>query len=157
MKKRVFAKILIIYLSTVVCMFLINMKCEKADISMLTQYSSIRAFGEILLKNSVSLIWIISGLVVGSFMVYSYIFANGIILGTLISKFKNMSYLILILPHGVLEIFVFMMACTIVKVANDQRKIDNKIKKEFWGIYLVLILAAYIEAFVTPELVSYIQ
>lgn len=89
-------------------------------------------------------------------MVYSYIIANSIVLGLLISKFNTIKYVLLLLPHGISEIYGFLFLSNIILNILHEGKFDNKYFKKITIAYIIIILSALIEAFITPLFIKFI-
>ena len=107
-------------------------------------------FFSIIFRNTIVTLWIISAIFVGKIMLYVFAAINGICLGLLMSKFSTMKYLLLVLPHGIIEMGSFFLMCdtilNIIKKANIGKKDVSKIMIA----YILLIVAVIIETFFTP-------
>lgn len=133
------------------------------------EMSSLRQFLYIYLNNSITtLLVILLGFLFGIFPLF-VLFANGEILGILAffsrETFSPLTFLAGILPHGIVEIPVFILACAIgIKIGKKAikkiffKKKEN-IRKEislgfkfFFNVFLPLLaVAAAIEIFITPN------
>ena len=142
------------------------------------EMSSLRQFLYIYVNNSfTTLLVILLGVLFGIFPLFT-LFANGEILGILAffsrETISPLTFLAGILPHGIIEIPVFILACAIgIKIGkNATRKVffkkkantrdenvrDENVKKEIslgFKLFLnfllpLLAVAAAIEAFITP-------
>ena len=130
--------------------------------------SSLRQFLYIYLNNSfTTLLVILLGVVFGIFPLFTLL-ANGEILGILAffsrETLSPLTFLAGVLPHGIIEIPVFILACAIgIKIGKKAiKKVffkkEENIKREislgfnfFLNILLPLLaLAAAIEIFITP-------
>ncbi|MGX7111298.1 stage II sporulation protein M [Gemella cuniculi] len=80
----------------------------------------------------------------------SMIIINSLMLALLINKLEEIQKIILVLPHGVLEMVILLNVISYIlyKIKND----DYCIKKFFLKYYFLLISAALIESFITPYL-----
>jgi uncharacterized membrane protein SpoIIM required for sporulation len=63
-------------------------------------------------------------------------------------------YLLMILPHGIPEISVFLLlgACISKYLDNDQKDMKSLIQKSGW-LYVALLISALVEAWITPYIV----
>ena len=126
----------------------------------------------IFLKNGMtSFLVILGGLIFGIFPVLS-LFSNGEILGILayltFQKFNPAVFFCGILPHGLIEIFCFLI-CGAIGLKISKTLIDKIFKKEasikdeldlalefFLKVILILLfLAAILEVLITPEFLKF--
>lgn len=111
---------------------------------------NIEDFFSIIFRNTIVTLWIFSAIFVGKIMLHVFAAINGICLGLLMSKFSTMKYLLLVLPHGIIEMGSFFLMCdtilNIIKKANIGKGDVSKIMIA----YILLIVAAIIETFFTP-------
>ncbi len=142
-----------------------------------TNISSINAFN-IMIHNETTAITVFLGSII--FGIYAIIgmFANGLVMGfmagyTIKSTYALIIYIILIVPHGIIEIPAFFCSCTagillflfIFRFIKDlihkntfKESYDNNKKTIKHAIILLLIslalfaIAALIEGYITPEL-----
>lgn len=142
-----------------------------------TNISSINAFN-IMIHNETTAITVFLGSII--FGIYAIIgmFANGLVMGfmagyTIKSTYSLIIYIILIVPHGIIEIPAFFCSCTagillflfIFRCIKDlihkntfKESYDNNKKTIKHAIILLLIslalfaIAALIEGYITPEL-----
>lgn len=147
------------------------LKRTKEVLEPIIKMSSISQFFFIFLKNSLTLFF---GLVLGIiFGIYPFLvlFSNGTILGILAfsssQNFSWLKFLLGILPHGIIEIPVLILAGAIGlklgKIAFDRIFKNIKgLEKEislalefFWKILLpLLVISAAIEVFITTKLLG---
>ncbi|CEN23663.1 Integral membrane protein DUF95 [[Clostridium] sordellii] len=121
-----------------------------------TKINSSEWFFTIISRNTISFLFILSSILLGKCMINIYLLSNGAILGLLVSKLKNINYLLLILPHGVVEIPIYITLCyLVIKIINNKYINKSDIKMIFL-CYLIIILAALIESFITPYFIQYI-
>lgn len=155
MQKKVFFFITI-YLISALIMFLffnseINQSIYTTEIDI-----GINDFFMILLKNSVASLWLLSGLILGESVLYTFFVINGISLGLLTSSFNTLKYLILVVPHGVFEITSFIYICSVVINWRDGKINNKELLKKISLSFSFLIFSAGVEAFVTPKMAVFI-
>ncbi|MBY0040883.1 stage II sporulation protein M [Bacillus cereus] len=120
------------------------------------EINNFEAFITILSRNiTCSLILIISTFF-GSLLLKFFFVGNGLVLGLTISKFQSLNYLILVIPHGIIEIPSFLYLGYILIKAIDQNKFTFKTLKGVGLSIILLIIAALIESYVTPNLIQFI-
>lgn len=119
-----------------------------------TDINEIDTFFHILKNNTVCFIWILSGIFLSRYIVYIYLMLNGLTLGALISKFSNIKYLLLIIPHGVTEMSAFIFTSIIVLNIIQSKKFTVKSIYLLLIAYLAIVLSAIIESSITPFIVS---
>ena len=139
--------------------------------------SSINAFS-IMIHNETTAITVFLGSIIFGIYAIIGIFANGLVMGfmagyTIKSTYALIIYIILIVPHGIIEIPAFFCSCTAgillflfvfrfiedlihkntFKESYDNNKKTLKHAITLLSISLVLFaIAALIEGFITPEL-----
>ncbi|NVF11188.1 hypothetical protein HV819_04170 [Anaerococcus sp. AGMB00486] len=130
--KKIFIKYSLIYVGSVIFTFFISsLYVEKNIIQTMENYNILYSLLSIILKNTFSFLFLIYGSMNNKYIIYSWLVGNGIILGSLISKFAHFSYMILILPHGIFEMFSYIYLCTIISSwkNNNGNKISVFFKK----------------------------
>lgn len=146
-----------IYLCSAIIMLCFSISSEKQFITNASVVFGFDDFIQILLKNTVAGIWLLSAYMLGDLIIYIFFITNGIVLGALLSSFPNMIYLLLVIPHGVIEIFSYIyLSDTIInkrKGCYDKQDFIKHLKISF----LLLILGAGIEAFITPLMINFIE
>ena len=139
--------------------------------------NSIDAF-DIMIHNESTAITVFLGSILFGIYAIIGIFANGLVMGfmagyTIKSTYDLLIYLILIVPHGIIEIPAFFSCCTagillflfvfrfikcLINKNTFKESYDNNKKTIKHAIILLLIslalfaIAALIEGFITPEL-----
>jgi uncharacterized membrane protein SpoIIM required for sporulation len=120
----------------------------------LKDFNSTSFFITISLKNVTVIILLFFSMFFGKVFLGTFVGINGFLLGILLSKFSSMKYLWLIIPHGVIEIPILLWITTILCQAIDDKRIEKETFK-LLGVSLLLILfAAFIESFVTPNIIE---
>ena len=146
-----------IYLCSAIIMLCFSLSSEKQFITNASVVFGFDDFIQILLKNTVASIWLLSAYLLGDMIIYIFFITNGIVLGALLSSFPNMFYLLLVIPHGVIEVFSYIyLSDTIInhrKGCYDKQDFIKRLKISF----LLLILGAGIEAFITPLMINFIK
>ncbi|WP_434297864.1 stage II sporulation protein M [Clostridium sporogenes] len=149
-------KIFLLFVSIVFITYLLNINNAKSNLNYYNNFNNFHVLKQIIIKNTICFIWILSGILIGKLMVYTYILSNGIILGLLISKFKNIKYFLLIIPHGITEIFAFLFTCSIVLSILQNNEFNKKYLKSISFAYIIILISAIIEAFITPLFIKFI-
>ncbi|AWI35375.1 hypothetical protein BA81_14486 [Bacillus safensis FO-36b] len=89
----------------------------------------------------------------GSIFVKTFIIANGILIGLVISKFQSLSYLLLLIPHGLIEIPALLFLAYVLLQTLDRNKFDKRTLKGISVSVALILLGALVESFITPNLV----
>ncbi len=130
---------------------------EKQAIASVQPIASLSSLFAVVCQNSLVFLFILSSYYTGRIPVYSFIATNSILLALLISSFKEPSYLIIILPHGVPEFLIFF---TLAAIAEEARNSEDRKNMPFYkkvaALYILLIISALIEIYITPALFSLI-
>lgn len=154
-KFKIFFQINLYFIGSFFIAYILNINSEKPIINP-TEINSSEWFFTIISKNTISFLFILSGILLGKWIINIYLLSNGAILGLLISKLKNINYLLIILPHGVVEVPIYIILCyLVIKIINNKYINKSDIKRIFI-CYLTIILAALIESFITPYCIQYI-
>ena len=120
----------------------------------LKDFNSTSFFITISLKNMTVIILMFFSMFLGKIFLGTFVGINGFLLGILLSKFSSIKYLWLIIPHGVIEIPILLWVATILFQSIDNKKMEKGTFK-LLGVSLLLILfAAFIESFVTPNIIE---
>lgn len=149
--------LILTYLLTAVIVFYFSVSSEKQVISNYNVVFGFKDFFQILFKNLIASVWLLLSYVFGESIIYIFFVINGIVLGLLLSSFSSVMYLLLILPHGIIEIGAYVyLADTImtIKSKNQGKKI---VAKHFICFFLLLTLAAGIETFITPLMINFLS
>lgn len=141
-----------LFISLIFNTFILNDK-QVID-SNISNLNSITIFKEILTKNTICFLWILSGIIIGKVIVYIFLTINGLIIGLLISKFSSIKYLLLIVPHGIVEFSCFLLLSILVLDILIVKKISKIDIKLIVLYYAITILAVGIESFITPYIVE---
>lgn len=110
-------------------------------------------FEKVLLKNLLVLFIIVFGSRQFKFIPVLTAITNGIVLGVITSQFSKIYYWALILPHGLLEISTFLYAGYLSRTLYW----ENHSKKKLYFLILLVALAAFIEAFITPNIINHLM
>lgn len=149
--------LILTYLLTALIVFYFSVSSEKQVISNYNVVFGFKDFFQILFKNLIASVWLLLSYVFGESIIYIFFVINGIVLGLLLSSFSSVMYLLLILPHGIIEIGAYVyLADTImtIKSKNQGKKI---VAKHFICFFLLLTLAAGIETFITPLMINFLS
>ncbi|ETS95662.1 stage II sporulation protein M [Streptococcus sp. OBRC6] len=147
--------LILTYLLTALIVFYFSTSSEKQVIS---NYNVVFGFGDffqIFLKNLIASIWLLLSYVFGESIIYIFFVINGIVLGLLLSSFSSITYLLLILPHGLIEIGTYVYLSDIIMKNKNQDK--KKAVKHLVVSFLLLALAAGVETFITPLMITFIS
>ncbi|RRR84530.1 stage II sporulation protein M, partial [Streptococcus pneumoniae] len=82
----------LIYLCSAIIMLCFSLSSEKQFITNASVVFGFDDFIQILLKNTVAGIWLLSAYLLGDMIIYIFFITNGIVLGALLSSFPNMFY-----------------------------------------------------------------
>lgn len=114
-------------------------------------YNYLESLRFIIINNSIVMMIILSGLILGKWVVYLFLITNGISIGIFASKIPIEIFLIGTLPHGFLEISCFVLMGVLVTV-----KFKKVNAKQFLVPFLGIIIASFIEVFITPWILQFI-
>ncbi|HEM2548756.1 TPA: stage II sporulation protein M [Streptococcus suis] len=146
-----------IYFCSAIIMLCFSISSEKQFITNTSVVFGFDDFIQILLKNTVAGIWLLSAYILGDLIIYIFFITNGIVLGALLSTFPNIIYLLLVIPHGVIEIFSYIyLSDTIINKRKGCYDIQDFVKRLKIS-FLLLMLGAGIEAFITPLMINFIE
>lgn len=147
--------LILTYLLTALIVFYFSTSSEKQVISDYNVVFDFRDFFQIFLKNSIASIWLLLSYVFGESIIYIFFVINGMVLGLLLSSFPSITYLLLILPHVLIEIGAYVyLSDTIMKNKNQDKE---KTVKHLVVSFLLLALAAGVETFITPLMINFIS
>ncbi|MEG0844533.1 MAG: stage II sporulation protein M [Romboutsia sp.] len=149
-KKIVFFIFLISFIFSFLINFLFKFNKGTLLISNTTNLNSFELFSTILIKNTICFLIILSSIFISKYIVYIFLFINGYNLGAIISQFTNVKHFLLIIPHGVTEIYSFLFLSVITLKILKFEYISPKDKRNIIFSFLILLLSAFIEAFITP-------
>ncbi|MCF8890944.1 stage II sporulation protein M [Priestia megaterium] len=110
--------------------------------------------GKILAKNLMCVVILVVITFFGHILIKTFLGMNGLIAGLLISKFKSISYLLLVLPHGIVEIPTFLFLGYVLLGAIERNKLDFQAIKGISVSAVLIVLGALIETYVTPNIVN---
>lgn len=143
------------YFISAIAMYLINIPSKKSIMNTEIAIDKSELIKTIIMKNTVCFLWILSGIVLGKLLIKMFLVVNGIVMGLLISKFVRLSQLLLILPHGIIEIGALIFTCCIVCVIIQQKYVEKYEVVYLTIAYLFIIQAAIIETFFTTSLIKF--
>lgn len=156
--KNYLIQYIVIFISTIVIICLLSFGIEKQTVKTAYSITSFLSFFSVLAQNSLVFLLMFSSYYTGRIPVYCFTITNAILLALLISSFKEPSYFLLILPHGVPEFLVFF---TLAAFAEEARNKGDAVRISFYKkavvLYILLIASALIEIYVTPFLFSLFQ
>lgn len=149
--------LILTYLLTALIVFYFYISSKKQVISDYNAVFGFKDFFQILLKNSIASIWLLLSYVFGESIIYIFFIINGIVLGLLLSSFSSITYLLLVLPHGIIEIGTYVyLSDTIINMRNNSQNKRKNVKR-FIISFLLLTLSAGIETFITPLMINFIS
>lgn len=155
--KKSLIKILILYIVFLtvgyiygVCILETNN--QKIDKNSLENFNELEAFIKIGIKNIIAFLIILSGIFFSKKIVYFFFIVNGYVLGVFISKLSEIQDIIVILPHGILEMTSYILAgyFCIRYIETD----NNKYIKNIIFCFLLMLIAVIIESILTPVLIE---
>ena len=149
--------LILTYLLTALIVFYFSTSSEKQVISNYNVAFGFEDFIQILLKNSIASIWLLLAYIFGESIIYIFFIINGVILGLLLSSFSSITYLLLVLPHGLIEIGSYVYLSDTIMNMRNQNQDKKKVTKRFIVSFLLLALAAGVETFITPFMINFIS
>lgn len=135
--------------------FLLNFNNQKQTINNSVEINNLYAFAIIISKNTLVFLYIFSSVFASKLNIYAMIIVNAVHIGLLISRFMYMKYMLIILPHGIPEIIIFLLLGAFISIYIDSPKKNMKsliIKTII--LYFILLISAGVEAYITPHLVK---
>lgn len=149
-----FFRYLLWFIVLIVISVLLGFNNQKQLINSNFKINNLLSFGVIICKNTLVFIYVLTSIFIGKLNIYIMIITNAIRIGFLISKFKYPIYMLMILPHGIPEFFVFILLSEYVTRFIEAESSDIKcLLKISLLLYIILISSAIIEAWLTPYLV----
>lgn len=145
--------LILTYLLTAFLIFYFSASCEKQSIINYNVTIGFKDFVQISLKNLIASTWLLLSYVFGESIIYIFFIINGIVLGLLLSSFSSITYLLLILPHGLIEIGAYVYLSDVIMNLKDDKE---KFFKHLGVAFLLLVFAAGVEAFITPLLIHFV-
>lgn len=156
MKKNIYFIDLMNLFVIVFCVFmLINFNQTKSDIQVpnFDIFNLIKAFFIIGIRNTLAAISLVLAHYLNKkVIIYYLLIVNSFVLSLLISKMDNIVELVLIVPHGILEITSYLLIASLALYGIKNSKSVRSLKKKYFKYYLLLILSVAIESFATPVL-----
>lgn len=142
-----------IFFGVLMVSYLINSGNEKCIVNTDITINVLKDFCIILANNTLFFLVVLSSIFVGKKNIYIMIIATAFRIGLLISKFMYFNYLILVIPHGGIEIMVYLMLSAFVSVEIEKgNKINSELIKRALVLYLLLTISAIVEVVITPKL-----
>ena len=148
--------LILTYLLTALIVFYFSTSSEKQVISNYNVAFGFEDFIQILLKNSIASILLLA-YIFGESIIYIFFIINGVVLGLLLSSFSSITYLLLVLPHGMIEIGSYVYLSDTIMNMRNQNQDKKKVTKRFIVSFLLLALAAGVETFITPFMINFIS
>lgn len=154
--KLVIKLLFLFFLSFIISYLFSNNEIEPEIFTLQTEitYNYLNSAIFIIINNSIVMFLILSGLILGEWVVYLICITNGISIGIIVSKIPIVILLTGMLPHGFLEIscFALMGSLVIIKLREIKIVTVNHFLVPFIGI----IIASFIEVVITPWLLLFI-
>lgn len=126
----------------------------KIEVRKLEDFNYLETFFKIGIKNTVAFLVICSSIFLSNKIVYLFFIINGYILGVFISKFSSLYELIVILPHGIIEMISFILAGYFsICIINDKKR---KYYRYLLFSFFLMLIAVVIESTITPMIVKLI-
>ncbi|MCY8005442.1 stage II sporulation protein M [Bacillus haynesii] len=108
---------------------------------------------KVVTKNMICLVIMVIGTFLGKLFIKTFLGVNGFLIGLVISKFQSVSYFLLILPHGIIEIPTLLFLGYILLKAINQNAFDRRTVKGVLISGIMILVSALIESYVTPNIV----
>lgn len=147
---------LIYYFGSAVTIYVLNMSNKKSVMITDVIIDKSALLKNIFLKNTLCFLWVLTAILFGHVIIKAFLIANGVVLGLIASKLFSVSQFLIIIPHGIFEIGALILTCCIVTVIIKQKSVGKYEKIFLLVAYLIIIQAAFIEAFLTTSLIKYI-
>nr|AAC69561.2 BviE [Butyrivibrio fibrisolvens] len=142
-----------IFIFTILISYIINIGNEKCIANTDITINIIKDFLIILSNNTLVFLVVLSSIFVGKTNIIIMIIVTAFRIGILISKFMYINYLILVIPHGVIEVMVYLVLSAFVSAEIEKgNKINSGLIKKAFVLYLLLIISAIVEIGITPKL-----
>lgn len=143
------------YLVIVLLLVALNVGGEKQVVVDPGDTNQLLDFAMIVAQNTLVFFCVFSLAFTRKASVYIFVFANAVRVGLLISHFMYINYLILVLPHGILETAVYLMLGSLIceHLDNSESTTIGSLLRKALPLYILLLVAGGIEAWVTPYLV----
>ncbi|SFU95358.1 stage II sporulation protein M [Butyrivibrio sp. M55] len=142
-----------IFIFTILISYIINIGNEKCIANTDITINIIKDFFIILSNNTLVFLVVLSSIFVGKTNINIMIIVTAFRIGILISKFMYINYLILVIPHGVIEVMVYLVLSAFVSAEIEKgNKINSGLIKKAFVLYLLLIISAIVEIGITPKL-----
>lgn len=148
--------ILLLYIISLAFGFALGLHGGKQSLHVrnLTIMESFIGFAKILCRNTFAYLILFTSIFLGRIIIYFFFCLNGYLLGLVISKFKFFLDLITIVPHGIIEMGTFILTGYFLIC---YMQINNKKFLKYASfMYSGIIIAAFIESFITPQLAQYV-
>lgn len=155
--KKSFIKIFILYfifltVGYIYGVCILETNNQKIDKNSLENFNELEAFIKIGIKNIIAFLIILSGIFFSKKLVYFFFIVNGYVLGIFISKLSKIQDIIVILPHGILEMISYILTGYFCIRYIDTE--NNKYIKKIFYCFLLMLLAVIIESILTPVLIE---
>ena len=127
----------------------------RGTIHLSIDINHISTFILIVTKNSLAVVTLLLTLIFGKSIIIAFFSINGFYIGLICSKLTIDQILVLLLPHGILEFLAYFLISKLIFntiEANKSQIGAFDFFQVFLTRYSMLLLAAFIESFVTPAL-----
>ncbi|WP_034298403.1 stage II sporulation protein M [Alkalibacterium sp. AK22] len=154
-------KILLIFSLAIIFGFMLGLRREQEiiDVTAVHAIDHFEALRIIVVNNTIAFVILCCSLIIGKSIVYVFFCINGFLIGILLGVVRNLTAIMLLLPHGIMEMGAFLFAGTLLyHLLSKNEKGEVVVEKKkyislFLVSYIILNISALIEVFVTPQLV----
>ncbi|PRY73725.1 stage II sporulation protein M [Alkalibacterium olivapovliticus] len=158
-------KILTIFGLAIILGFMLGLRREQetVDITAIDSIIHWEILKEIILNNTIAFLLLCCSLIIGKSIIYMFFSINGFLIGTVIGRVRNITAIILLIPHGILEMGSFLFAGAILYhlLSENEKGVIVLEKKKYLNLFLIsyftLTFSALIEVFITPQLVVWVE
>lgn len=118
-----------------------------------TRMDYINFFAIILFRNTATFLLLIIALLIKSKTIpYIYLVVNSFVLALLIAKLPSIMYLVLVVPHGIIEVYAFLNTVGLTEFGINTNQSFTELSKLYRKNYIFIVVAAFVEGVITPLL-----
>ena len=145
-------KIIVLFTISFIIGYIIGLRSEEQSLNLenINNLNGFISFFKITIKNTIAFILLFSSLILGEGIVYFFYVLNAYIIGLVMAKINSIISIIIILPHGILEMTFYILTGYLLLNYIDTS--NPKYIKFTKLTYLGILFAAAIESFITPKL-----
>lgn len=161
LKYKINRNILFFFIFAIILGFILGLKSEQeiVDVAAIHSINYWDMFRSIIINNTIAFLLLSCSFLIGKPIIYMFFGINGFFIGTVIGKVRTTAAIVLLAPHGLIEMWAYLFIGTflyniLIKENRDALLSDKKkYIQPFILAYSILIIAVFIEVFITPKLV----